>query len=142
MKLIKIQDSISPDLVRRAAAVADKRRLLLAMGQAAKSIAIQAFTDPALRPTPWPARKSTKQDHPLLQKSTMLRKSLRGDRISGDSVLLTSDRPYAATHQLGSTKLNIPARPFFPFTKSGKITPAGKTRIERALRAALKKHGL
>lgn len=141
MALLKISDGISPDLQRRAKAASDKRPLLGAMGQAVKSLGIQAFTDPAKRAQAWAPRQDD-LPHALLQKSTLLRKSLRGDRIQGETVYIESDRPYAATHQLGSAKLNIPARPYLPFYKTGQMTALGRQRVERALVAALRVRGL
>jgi phage gpG-like protein len=139
MSLIRINDGISPDLRRRAAAVADKRPLLAAMGQSIKAISIQAFTDPAKRAQYWAPRKDTKP-HALLQKSTTLRKSIRVIGITNDTVTIGSDRKYAATHQLG--RGGIPARPFLPFYPSGQITVLGKVAVERALTASLRTRGL
>lgn len=139
MSLILIKDGISPDLQKRARAAGDKKPLLLAMGQSIKALGIQAFTDSTKRPEYWAPRKDD-LPHALLQKSTMLRKSLRGDVIQGDSVIISSDRPYAATHQLGRD--HIPARPFLPFYKSGQMTSLGRQQAERALIAALRVRGL
>lgn len=138
MALILIRDSISPDLRRRAAQASDKRPLLMAMGQAMKAMGIQAFTDASKRPSYWAPRKD-KKTHALLQKSTMLRKSIRVVDVSGSRVVIGSDRPYAATHQLGRD--GIPARPFLPFYRSGELTALGRVRVERALVAALRSRG-
>lgn len=143
MGLFRIKDGISPDLRRRARAAANTRPLLGAMGQAVKAVGIQAFSDPAKRAQYWRPRKKEPEDgHALLQDSTLLRKSIRVVAITKDSVIIGSDRPYAATHQLGSDKLNIPARPFLPFYQSGQLTPLGRQRVERALLAALRSRGL
>lgn len=139
MSLIQIRDGISPDLVRRARAAGDKRPLLQAMGQAVKSLGVQAFTDPAKRAQAWAPRLDD-LPHALLQKSTMLRKSIRVTGLSADTVRIGSDRPYAATHQLGRD--GIPARPFLPFYKTGQMTPLGRQQTERALVAALRVRGL
>lgn len=139
MALIEIRNEISPDLHRRAAAAANKRPLLAAMGQAVKALGIQAFTDPGLRPAYWPPRQDT-LPHALLQKSTMLRKSIRVITISGDTVIMGSDRPYAARQQLGGG--GIPARPYLPFYRTGQMTPLGRQRTDRALLAALRARGL
>jgi hypothetical protein len=55
--------------------------------------------------------------------------SIRISELTGDHVTVASDRPCAAAQQLGSAKKNIPARPFFPFTKDGKITDTAYHRI-------------
>ena len=139
MSLILIKDGISPDLQRRARAAADKRPLLLAMGQSVKALGVQAFTDSAKRPAYWAPRKDEKP-HPLLLESGTLEASLQGERIQGDRVIISSSTAYAATHQLGRD--HIPARPFLPFHKSGEITALGRTRVESALTAALRARGL
>lgn len=138
MALIKITDTLTPDMRRRIAQCGDKRPLLEAMGQAVKALSVQAFTDPAKRPAYWAPRKDAKT-HSLLQLSTMLRKSIRVVGFTSDSVLVGSDRPYAATHQLG--RGHIPARPFMPFYKSGKMTALGQQRTDRALRAVMASRG-
>jgi phage gpG-like protein len=140
MALIRLNDGISPDLRRRAAVVRDKRPLLEAMGQSIKSLGVQAFTDPAKRAQAWAPRQDD-LPHALLQKSTMLRKSLRVLGFGRDSVQIGSDRPYATTHQLGDPDRNIPARPYLPFYKNGQMTQLGRQRSERALLAALRSRG-
>lgn len=139
MALIKIRDGISPDLRARAKAAGDRRPLLAAMGQAVKSLGVQAFTDPAKRAQAWAPRKD-KLPHALLQKSTLLRKSVRVLGFTSETVTIGSDRPYAAIHQLGGE--HIPARPYLPFYKSGQMTALGRQRTERALVAALRSRGL
>lgn len=139
MSLIVIKDSISPDLRMRGQATSDKRSLLAAMGQAVKSLGIQAFTDAAKRPTQWMPRLDDKP-HALLQKSTMLRKSIRVTGLSNSVVTIGSDRPYAAIHQLGGK--HIPARPYLPFYQDGRMTSLGRQRVDRALAAALRVRGL
>ena len=52
-----------------------------------------------------------------------------------------SDRKYAAVHQLGSKKKNIPARPYFPF-QGKRLTAAGDKALTRAIRSYLKARGL
>ena len=135
-------DGISPDLLRKARAAANKTVFLRAMGMAAVTLAKQAFTDAGLRPSAWPPRKDPGKDHNLLMLSTMLYRSPRVLGVGPEKVIIGSDRPYAATHQLGSQKLNIPARPYWPFHASGALTKDGAVRVERALRAALKARGL
>lgn len=136
----KIRDGITPDLRKKAMAVKDRRPHLQAMGRAAVSLGKRAFTDGSLRPAPWAPRKDD-EPHNLLQLSTTLRKSLRVVSVTNSTVTVGSDRAYAATHQLGSTKLNIPARPYLPF-KGGKLTARGSQAVSRALAASLKSKGL
>jgi phage gpG-like protein len=139
VSLILIRDGISRDLQARAAAAADRRPLLAAMGEAVKSLASQAFTDPAKRPEAWAPRADT-EPHPLLQKSTLLRKSIRVISLSNSQVTIGSDRPYAAAQQFGTA--DIPARPYLPFHQSGQMTGLGRQQVERALKAALRSRGL
>lgn len=144
MSLRKIKDQISPDLLKKAKAMRPdgRKRLLSAMGQAVKSMGVRAFTQPGLRAAAWSPRKDQKKTHALLQLTTTLRKSIRVTSLTSDRVNVGSDRPYAAVHQLGSKKQNIPARPYLPFYKSGKLTKLGATGVERALKAGLKSAGL
>ena len=140
MSLIKIKDTISPDLARRARAAGEKAPHLRAMGQAVKALGIQAFTDASKRPAMWQPRKDDKP-HPLLIRSKPgLADSIRVEPPGGDTVRIVSDKPYAAIHQLGGD--DIPARPFLPFYKSGQITELGKEAVERALRSSLRSRGL
>lgn len=143
MKLIQLRDTLTPDLRRKALAVKNRKPLLQAMGQSVKSLAIRAFTDSALRPSTWAPRKVEPKDgHLLLQQSTLLRKSINVTSTTNERVVIGSDRPYAAAHQLGSTTNNLPARPFLPFTADGALTPRGATNVTAALKAALKRVGL
>lgn len=139
MSLIKIKDTISPDLARRARAAGDKAPHLRAMGQAVKALGIQAFSDASKRPQAWAPRKDAKP-HSLLQLTTSLRKSIRVISYSSKEVLIGSDKPYAAIHQLGGD--DIPARPYLPFYQSGQLTGLGRERVERALRSSLRSRGL
>lgn len=139
MSLIQIRDTITPDLRRRAEAAGDKRPLLLAMGTAVKSLGQQAFSDAAKRPTTWAPRKDQKKTHPLLLESGTLETSLRVE-VESSRVIIESDRPYAAIHQLGGE--HIPARPYLPFYQSGGLTELGRRRVENALKGALRVRGL
>jgi hypothetical protein len=51
------------------------------------------------------------------------------------SVSIGTDRRYAAIHQLGGK--HMPARPFFPFTKEGKLVPCATVEVERIIEKAL-----
>ena len=133
--LRKTQDLISPDLRRMAAAVKDKKPLLSAMGLAVASLATRSFTNPALRASAWAPRKK-KYPHKLLLEKGTLRSSLRLISASDTQAEVGSDRPYAAYHQLGTSKM--PARPFFPFDPAGLATPKAREAVDRVLRARLK----
>ena len=118
------KDEISPDLERIKRKVQHAQPVLRAMGTEIVSITKRAFTDSALRQFSWPAKKSG-QPATLIKKG-MLLSSIRITAIDNRTVTVGSDRKYAAVHQLGSAKKKgrgsgIPARPFFPFSKDGKL---------------------
>ena len=60
----------------------------------------------------WPPRKDN-LPHPLLEKSGRLRRSIQVRALQErEATIGTAGVPYAAVHQHGSRKRNIPARPF------------------------------
>ena len=143
MSLVKLSDTLTPDLHRKLQAVTNRRPILERMGQSVKSLAVRAFTDEGLRPSTWAPRvKEPKDGHVILQESTLLRKSIRVISADNNSVVIGSDRPYAAAHQLGYEPRNLPARPYLPFYRDGTLTPRGAKNVAAALRAALKPAGL
>jgi phage gpG-like protein len=90
-KLIKIKDTLTPDLRKRARAAANKRPLLQAMGTAIQSLGQQAFTDAAKRPAAWAPRKDPKNTLPLLMGDPpVLERSLR-TKVEASRVVLWSD---------------------------------------------------
>lgn len=50
----------------------------------------------------------------ILQDTGTLRSSIEIQSVGNDHVTVWSRAEYAATHQFGSARKNIPARPFFP----------------------------
>ena len=116
--------------VRMAAA---KRRALAAIGTAVASRAQLAFRTASLRPAPWAPRKPSKRDdgHPLLIRSGNLRQSITWRLNGSDSVVVGAPVKYAGYHQLGTKRM--PARPFFPFDKAGRIMPAMERKIKGIL---------
>lgn len=163
-----INDTITPDLKRRIDQLSNKAPITEAMGLALVSMAIQAFTRPALRPAPW---KSTRKRNAAgqfsgktLYKHGWLKRSLRVVSHNNSAVTIGSDRPYAAVHQFGTgpyvitpktakalfwpgakhpvKKVNhpgIPARPFFPFEKDGQPTQQAVRRVRAAIRSKLQR---
>lgn len=143
MKLIKLTDTLTPDMKRKLDAVTNRKPILERMGQTVKSLAQRAFTDSALRPSTWaPRKKEPKDGHAILQKSTLLRKSINVTAATNTQVTIGSDRPYAAAHQLGYAPNNLPARPFLPFHPDGSLTPRGAQNVTGVLKACLKPAGL
>lgn len=162
MLTVKVTDTITPDVARLYRAVANKTSLHQAIGLGLASIAKRSFTDPALRPAPWPARRDGSAA--TLRQSGTLAKSIRGIGNSTAAVV-TSDRQYAAIHQLGGRTRphvitprngkalktpygffkkvnhpgsNIPARPFLPFDRNGRPTKQAVALINQVLKKTLR----
>lgn len=132
---VSIRDGISAELERIQDIPGALTTLAMIAAQVLVERAVGAFTRTNLRPSPWPERKDDKP-HPLLQLSKALSQSLTAQAESNGAII-GSDRPYAAVHQLGSTKKNIPARPFFAFDADGTIDPAADRLVQAALRAGI-----
>lgn len=129
-------DDITPSLT---ALTSDdlKHRMLQGMATVVESLAARAFDEPGLRPTSWPARKKSKATNPLLIKSGDLRQGIHS-QVQGDTAKVGSPTAYAAAHQLGSTKRNIPARPFFPVIED-KLTGNASAEITDVMEALIGK---
>jgi len=143
IKVIQVRDSLTPSVRRRMNRLRNPQPALKAMGEVVVSMAMRAFTDASLRPSAWaPLAPRTiqrrKQDGrgtaPLLR-TGLLSRSPRVASLSSHSVVVGSDRPYAAFQQLGTGR--IPARPFFPFDKSGRPTGRARTLMMFAADRAL-----
>lgn len=151
-----IHDAVTQGL-RQLANNVQRRDLLEAAGMALMSLTRRAFQESQLRPAPWKERLPGQGSHALLKKSGTLWRSIRVSRLSADSVSVTSDRVYAAIHQMGGVirpktaaalkfqlggkwvttqKVTIPARPFFPVI-NGHFTPAAEARIGRVIELKL-----
>jgi phage gpG-like protein len=120
-------NTISPGIAKAAKALTDKRPVLEAMGTQLVSLTKRAFNDSALRAAPWPPKKDGSVSR--LKKTGALYQSITITRLTQREVHVASDRPYAAAHQLGSPKKNLPPRPFFPFL-SGRMIPSAAAKIE------------
>lgn len=129
IELIKVRDTLTPDVKRRIKALNDPTKALKAMGSVIVSITQRAFTTASLRPASWAplsaktiARrlKDGRGTSPLLRTGTLAR-SPRITSLSRKSVSVGSDRAYAAHQQFG-TRRGVPARPFFPFDTTGRPT--------------------
>ena len=110
---------------------AAKARALRAIGQIVAARATLAFRTPSLRPSTWAPRKPSKRDdgHPLLIKSGALRQSINWKLSGADTVIVGTDRKYAPYHQHGTK--HMPARPFMPIDKNGKLLPEVEERITK-----------
>jgi len=137
------KDSISPSLRKALRKAANPAPALRSAGMVLVQMAKRSFDDPALRAAPWPALKPAtinakaraNKSSAILKRDGLLWRSLRVIGVDKTRVTVGSDRPYAAFHQLGTK--HIPARPFFPVTSQGRLTPAAKERIERAMEIKL-----
>jgi hypothetical protein len=138
----KNSDQISPDIARKLKAAQDGRPALQAAGLVIESLAKRAFKEPALRPSAWaplsPAtlkeKQSKRKSLSVLIRDAILIRSPRITALTGSSVTIGTDRPYAVYHQAGKGRMY---RPFFPIDKNGNLTPLGRNRVEAALRKKL-----
>lgn len=162
MITVSITDTISSDLRDKYRAINNKAGIHSAISLGLASIAKRAFTDPSLRPTPWPARRDGSAA--TLRLSGTLAKSIRSSS-SSEYAMVTSDRLYAAIHQLGGRTAPhtirprnkkalktpyglfktvnhpgsvIPARPFLPFYRDGKPTKKAIELINQVLKKTLR----
>jgi len=126
-----------------AAMARARTRALKDIGQHVASDATEAFRTASLRPSPWAPRKDKKATHPLLIKSGTLQKKIHWRLNGSGAVVIGSPMKYAPYHQLGTKKM--PARPFFPVDKAGRLTPRIMRKIQadvqRAYEAELRKLG-
>ena len=152
MKIVvtKIKDTMTPDMRRKIATAKNPRKAHQAMGLAVVSLTQRAFTQPSLRPSPWPAlkpatiqakRRKGYGSKPLIS-STLLSRSPRIVEATAQAVVVGSDRragsqSLAAIHQYGTKDKRVPARPTWPFDRQGRPTPRGQRSILSAAKAAL-----
>lgn len=159
---IKISDGISPELARMAKSVQDRKPILRAMGAELMSWTKRAFNDVSKRPVAWPP---VKHSGAPLKRHGVLWHSIAVTNVSNDAVTVSTDRPYAQFHQLGTKgpyaikpkskralmwpgaahpmkavmHPGLPARPFFPFSAGGTMMSSAAQAIERVGMAALRR---
>ncbi len=135
LALTLTRDDISPVLAQLSSpALMDQAAM--AAGMAVVALGQRAFTEPGLRPASWPARKDRKA-HALLLLTGTMRQSLHVQPKGPAAVQIRAATPYAAAHQLGSKKRNIPARPFLPVTDSG-LTAVAQREIREVVEDVLR----
>ncbi len=140
--MIKIKitrDTVSPDLRRwvRQVAGSPKAALLKTISDVlAESCAKAAFDSASARPASWAPKKDGSPA--TLRRDNLLSRSPRTVSSTPRNAILGSDRKYAATHQFGSPKKGIPARPFMPFLNK-KPTPLAVRRGSEAVRVFMKR---
>jgi len=113
---VTARDTLMPELLQklRGMDAGPRREAMAAVGEGLKSMAKRAFnTNPALRPTAWPAKKDGTPS--TLQDSTRLRQSVTVTSVSPEHVSIGSDALYARIHQLGGK-----TKPHDIFPKNGK----------------------
>jgi phage gpG-like protein len=147
------RDDVSPQLSRMAMTAKNPLPVFRAMGTTFKAITEGNFNSvgAAFRPKPWvPKRDGSpsilQSRNPTLSKSFHL-------EVSNAHAKLSNPMKYAAIHQVGGVirpkkgkvlrfqvngkwfsvkQVVIPARPFFPVTPDGKLTPEAERLIGRA----------
>lgn len=132
-------DSVSPDLKRLAAMGGDMGPLMRAIGVNVVSLTKRAFNDASLRPSSWAAKKDGTAA--TLKRDAVLWRSIRVVSAESKRVVVGSDRPYAAIHQLGGKKRPMPARPYLPFDSTGAITAQGDKAVKSVIKVWMDKRG-
>ena len=134
LKVKIVYNTISPrlqELLRNSGTCS--RKVLLSMGASLQSWVVQSFADASRRIEPWAAKKDGTPS--TLQKSTKLRQSIRLRSVTEKEAEIGTDTVYSPYHQFG-TRRGLPRRPFFPFTKAGKMSDAAEASIYAAGRKA------
>jgi phage gpG-like protein len=137
------RNDLTPAILKALKAASDPRPALEAAGMAIVSRTIRAFDEPGIRPLPWAALQPSSIDakvkagksDAILKRDGVLCRSIRITELKSSSVTVGTDRFYSKFHQLG-TKF-MPARPFFPFTPAGDLTPKARPAVLEALRLKL-----
>lgn len=123
-------DSVTPKLRRLAAAGRDTTPVMRAMGNVFKSITEGNFSSHGaeFRTSEWAAKKDGSPA--TLKKSGLLSHSFHLT-VTRTTASVSNPTPYAAAHQFGYQKRNLPARPFYPIIDD-KLTPAAEKMIAAA----------
>jgi len=134
------------------ALAAAQQNALRAIGDEVKSEADQTFRNPSMRPSPWAPRKPTYtvtvnkktgkkkrklDDHPLLQKSGLMKQGIDKKLVGNDTVIIGTPQEYIKYHQFGTK--HMPARPVFPVDQGGNLTPRCLRKITQHVNEAFSK---
>ena len=113
-----------------------RRKALMDIGDEVRSQANRAFDYSNYRPSPWAPRKSG-GNWPLLVKHPYggLRATINRKLVGDDTVVVGSDKDYASFHQFGTK--HMPARPFMPVDREGKLLPRVQRKIIKYVEDAL-----
>jgi phage gpG-like protein len=156
------RDDVSPALGRMARAARNPVAVFRAMGTTFKSITEGTFNSVGarFRPKSWPALKDPPGKPSILQRSTTMAKAFHLE-VTSTYARVSNPMVYAAIHQVGgvikpkaakrltwvgsdgqkvfASKVTIPARPFYPVTADGKLTPEAERLIARAGERAIER---
>lgn len=133
---IQVEDRISQSLknLQRIDEPAIRQQLAFSAAEHLRVMADRSFANSGSDFGPWAPRKDSKT-HRLLQKTTLLRRSLRATaEASGAAVV--SDRKYAGFHQFGTRKMV--ARPFVPVSPDGRLSDRAERLIIAKINAKLR----
>lgn len=133
------RDTITPDLRRALHASQNPGPALRAGAQVVVEHAKRAFRESDLRAASWKAlsdrtraeKRRARKSNAILIRDGHLIRTPRILTSESRRVIVGSNLFYARFHQLG-TKRGIPARPFWPFDSTGRMT-APSSRVVRAI---------
>ncbi len=136
---------------------AKKKKVMNAMGLAVVSVAQRSFNQDQLRQSKWKEKSDGTPSN--LKRKGRLRTSLRITKVTETTVSVGSDAKYARIHQLGGVirpkggkalrfaiggktffrkKVTIPARPYWPITRSNELTPYARLAVDSAVEATVR----
>jgi phage gpG-like protein len=143
---IIVKDHISAVLAALGGKLKQPKVVAEAMGLAVVSLTLRSFNDPGVRAAPWapltPATLARKiaegTSTAILKRHVVLARSWRITELTARYVKVGTDRPYAAFHQWGTSR--VPARPMLPLQGdpgAAKFTPLAERRMVSVAKAAL-----
>ena len=110
-----------------------------AMAGRFRELVLQNFGETGTdRPIEWEALRSEKyarkvgRDYATLYVEGKLMDSIEVDPYSPDAASVFTNCEYAAAHQWGDESRNLAARPFFPMSKDGFVTPDAMNSVTEA----------
>lgn len=144
---LSVRDTLSPGLKKAAAALADKKPVLEAVGLQLVSLTQRSFNDSGLRAAPWaplkPATIAAKlkagKSSAILKRNVVLSRSWRVVSVTNAGVTVGTDRFYAPFHQFG-TRRGLPARPMLPFIggpDNAQLAPFAREKLTKIAQAKI-----
>ena len=137
MNIIIVNDSISPKLKKLLREAGSNSKIVLrSMGNSLKSWTVQSFIDPSKRIEAWaPLKDGTPTTLQNRHGAARLRPSITMRTLTEKEARIATEADYSSYHQFG-TRRGLPRRPFFPFTKEGKMSDAAEASVYAAGRKA------